>query len=175
MRSDIVITLTGPDRVGIVEEVTGLLLGLNCNIESSRMARLGGEFAVLMLVSVPDGVSADLADTFRTLTDQGYKVTYSLTAQAPESARAGWQSYRIEVEGADHEGIIHEIAQGLSKQGVNIESMETSARPAPTSGTMLFTMIAEVAVPPGLADTDWIELLGEAGAQANVDIEVVTL
>lgn len=175
MRNDIVITLTGPDRVGIVEEVTGLLLGLKCNIESSRMARLGGEFAVIMLVSVPDGASADLADTFRTLTDQGYKVTYSLTAQAPESAHVGWASFRIEVEGADHEGIIHEIAQGLSKQGVNIESMETSARPAPTSGTILFTMLAEVAVPPGLADSDWIELLGEAGAQANVDIEVIAL
>jgi len=173
MRSQIVITLTGPDRVGIVEEITGLLLGLNCNVESSRMARLGGEFAVLMLVTVPDNRAADLAEAFRDLTSQGYKVTYSQTDGT--AARPEWSAYRIEVEGADHEGIIHEIAQGLAKRGVNIESMETSAKPAPTSGTMLFTMVAEVAVPAGLADTDWIDQLSEAGAQANVDIEVVAL
>lgn len=174
MRSEIVITLTGPDRVGIVEEITRLLLGLNCNIENSRMARLGGEFAVLMLVSVPDASAADMAEAFRELTGQGYKVTYSQTVDSA-AERPDWSAYRIEVQGADHEGIIHEIAQGLAKQGVNIESMETSAKPAPTSGTMLFAMIAEVAVPAGLADTDWIDQLGEAGAQANVDIEVVAL
>jgi len=175
MRSEIVITLTGPDRVGIVEEVTGLLLGLNCNVESSRMARLGGEFAVLMLVTVPESREDDLADAFRGLTEQGYKVTYSPTVATQGSVRADWEAFRIEVQGADHEGIIHEIAQGLAQRGVNIESMETSARPAPTSGTMLFTMIAEVVVPPGLADTDWIDQLGEAGHEANVDIEVEAL
>ena len=53
MRTDIVMTLTGPDRVGIVEELTEALLGVRANVETSRMARLGGEFAVLMLVSVP--------------------------------------------------------------------------------------------------------------------------
>ncbi len=54
MRTDIVFTLTGTDRIGIVEEVTGVLLGLEGNVETSRMVRLGGEFALLMLVSLPD-------------------------------------------------------------------------------------------------------------------------
>ena len=175
MCTQLVITLTGPDRVGIVEEITGLLLGLKCNVESSRMARLGGEFAVLMLVTVPDGEPGELAESFRDLAEQGYKVTYSHTIVSEEPTRADWTSFRIEVQGADHEGIIHEIAQGLAAKGVNIESMETSAKPAPTSGTMLFTMVAEVVVPPGLADTDWIDELGEAGALANVDIEVEAL
>ena len=173
MRSDIVITLTGPDRVGIVEEVTGLLLGLDCNVERSRMARLGGEFAVLMLVSVAHASAADLAEAFRVLTDQGYKVTYSVTEPESKAEHTDWTTYRIEVTGADHEGIIHEIAQGLSRQGINIESMETSASPAPTSGAMLFKMIAEVVVPAGLADSDWIAQLDEAGQQANVDVEVI--
>ena len=52
MRSTIVFTLTGSDRVGIVEEVTGVLLGLGGNVETSRMARLGGEFAMLVLLTL---------------------------------------------------------------------------------------------------------------------------
>jgi len=53
MAKDIVLTLTGRDRVGIVEEVTGVLLGLGANVGTSRMTRLGGEFAILSLVSLP--------------------------------------------------------------------------------------------------------------------------
>ena len=53
MPKTFVLTLTGPDRIGFVDEVTGLLLERGGNVETSRMARLGGEFAVLMLVSMP--------------------------------------------------------------------------------------------------------------------------
>lgn len=53
MQTNFVLALTGPDRMGIVDEVMGLLLERGGNVETSRMARLGGEFAVLMLVSMP--------------------------------------------------------------------------------------------------------------------------
>ena len=53
VRTTIVFTLTGTDRVGIVDEVTQMLLDCGGNIETSRMARLGGEFAILVLVSLP--------------------------------------------------------------------------------------------------------------------------
>ena len=75
--------------------------------------------------------------------------------------------------GADHEGIVHEIAQGLSGQGISIESMETGVAEAPVSGTPLFSMTALVVVPPHLGESEWIGVLAEAGNQANVDIEVV--
>ena len=51
MQRNLVLTLTGPDRIGIVEGVTKLLVDRDGNVEMSRMARLGGEFAILMLVS----------------------------------------------------------------------------------------------------------------------------
>ena len=52
-RTNVVFTLTGTDRIGLVDDITELLLALDGNVETSRMARLGGEFAVLMLVSLP--------------------------------------------------------------------------------------------------------------------------
>ncbi len=60
MQTNFILTLTGPDRIGIVDKVTGLLLERGGNVETSRMARLGGEFAVLMLVSMPSERFADL-------------------------------------------------------------------------------------------------------------------
>ncbi len=50
----LIITVTGPDRVGFVEGVTKLIVDNGADVEQSRMAGLGGEFAVLMRVSVED-------------------------------------------------------------------------------------------------------------------------
>lgn len=172
MRIGIVLTLTGPDRVGIVQRVTEVLLGLGANVETSRMARLGGEFAILMFVLMPETRMADIDGAFSDLTDEGYTITTSRTLEAGASSYLGWLPYRIEVQGADHEGIIHEIVAGLAKRGINIESMETGTSPAPISGTPLFTMNALVMVPPGLADVDWTATVAEAASAANVDIEI---
>lgn len=172
MPSTIVFTLTGPDRVGIVEEITSVLLGLGGNIETSRMERLGGEFAMLVLLALPADKVGDLDAALSHLTGQGYKLTTSATDEGAADAFADWVPYQVEVHGADHEGIIHDVAAGISQRGINIESMETGTSRAPVSGVTLFNMSALVLVPPGLADTDWIAALDEAGQRANVDVEV---
>ncbi len=175
MQTSFVLTLTGPDRIGIVDEVTGLLLQRGGNVETSRMARLGGEFAVLMLVSMPSDRFADLESGLGGLGVQGYKITTTPVAQPGIPSRPGWIPYRIEVTGADHEGIIHEVAHYLSGHGISIETVESESTPAPTSGSPLFAMTAEVIVPPGLAGTDWESGLHEVSARLNLDISVVAL
>jgi glycine cleavage system transcriptional repressor len=173
MRTNIVFTLTGPDRIGIVESVTKMFLDHGGNVESSRMARLGGEFAILMLVSLPEERSVGLDRDLDLLVNQGYKVTSTPTK--PTEARPGWLPFRIEVEGADHEGIIHEVSLYLSERGINIESMETGVEYAPVSATPLFTMSAIVAVPPELAAGTWEAALLDTGELLNVDIRVSAL
>jgi len=172
MRTDIVFTLTGPDRVGIVEEVTGVLLGLDGNVETSRMARLGGEFAIIMQASLPDDFVDSVDEAFKHLTDRGYKVTVGRAAQTYADSHLEWCSYRISVEGADHEGIVHEVAQRLAALGISIESMETATVSAPVSGAVLFTMTALIVVPPELAEHEWIGALEEAGHQSSVEVTV---
>jgi len=173
--TSIVLTLTGPDRVGIVEEVTGALLDVGANVETSRMSRLGGEFAVLMLASVPETHTGRVEAALAPLVERGYKVTCAVTQGTYDETRAGWLSYRVDVRGADHEGIIHEIAHGLSQQGISIESAEAGTEEAPISGTPLFTMTALVAVPPEVAEQDWKGTLAEAASVSNVDVEITAI
>jgi glycine cleavage system transcriptional repressor len=172
MQRNFVLTLTGPDRIGIVEQVTGLLLGRGGNVETSRMARLGGEFAVLMFVAMPGDRVAGLDEDLESLIALGYKVTTTLARQTYAEAHPGWLPYRIEVEGADHEGIIHEVARYLSQHGINIESMDSETTPAPLSGAPLFTMTAHVVVPPSLADQGWEAGLASLGSRLNLEIGV---
>lgn len=172
MVRDLVLTLTGPDRIGLVEGVTRLLLERGGNVATSRMARLGGEFAILMLVELPEAKAAGLGEAVEALLGTGYKLTVTDTAEGDEPGRAGWPTYQIEVSGADHEGIIHEVASYLSGRGINIESMDTETAPAPVTGAPLFLMSALVAVPPELDEDDWHDGLDEVADRQNVEIRV---
>jgi glycine cleavage system transcriptional repressor len=172
MPSNVVMTLTGPDRIGIVEDVTEALLEVGGNVGSSRMARLGGEFAIIALVSLPSGSVAEVERALAPLADSGYRVTVGGGVGETGAAKPGWRPYSISVQGADHEGIIHEIAAGLSHNGITIESMETGIAEAPVSGAPLFWMTALVAAPPALDESDWMAQLARAAEQSNVDVEV---
>ncbi|MCL4507369.1 MAG: transcriptional regulator [Chloroflexi bacterium] len=172
MDTKIVFTLTGPDRIGIVEEVTRLLLNRGGNVEASRMARLSSEFAILMLVSIPSEQLPGLEMDLQALIAQGYKVTTTQASQTFAQAHPAWLPYQIEVRGADHEGIVHEIAGYLRQRGINIESMDMEVVHAPVSGSPLFTMKGLVAVPPSLAGQPWEAALDDVGNRLNVDITV---
>jgi glycine cleavage system transcriptional repressor len=172
MHKNFVLTLTGPDRVGIVDRVTGLLFDRGGNVETSRMARLGGEFAMLMLVSMPTERFAGLGADLEALAAEGYKATTTPAGPTYAEAPPGWLPYRIEVHGADHEGIIHEVAHYLSEQGINIESADSETTPAPVSGSPLFAMTARVAVPPDLPGRTWEAGLEEIGRRMNLEIRV---
>jgi glycine cleavage system transcriptional repressor len=172
MRNNLVFTLTGPDRIGIVEEVTQVLLEHDGNVETSRMVRLGGEFAILMLVSIPAEQVTGLSKDVESLIAKGYKVATSQTDQTYADKHRGWLPYQIELQGADHEGIVHEVAHYLSQRGINIEAMDTALVSAPMSGAPLFTMSAEVIVPPDQIEQDWVAALEEVAHHLNVDIKV---
>ncbi|MFN8411283.1 MAG: ACT domain-containing protein [Anaerolineales bacterium] len=171
MAKNVVLTLTGHDKVGLVDNVTNVIVKHRGNVESSRMARLGGEFAMLMLVTVDDKDVSGLDKSFKELRGEGYQI--SLTQTEDDSKKyAGWLPYEIEVEGADHEGIIHEVSHQLALQGINIESMDTGSKPAPMSGTPLFMMKAIVLVPPKLNINDWRDSLETIADNLNVSVKV---
>ena len=92
MDTNIILTFTGADRIGIVEEVTSLLLNRGSNVEVSHMAHLASEFAILMLVSLPSEQLAGLETDLQSLIAQGYKVTTcspKATAKASQNTNTG--------------------------------------------------------------------------------------
>lgn len=175
MPTNIILTLTGPDRVGLVEDVTKRILERGGNVETSRMTRLGGAFAILMLASLPATGLAELERSFEPLVAQGYKLILSQTEGMQAERHAGWTPYQIEVRGADQEGIIHHVAQTLAQRGINIESMDTGTTAAAMSGDPLFSMTALVLAPPSAPREDWQPALDQVGREMNVDIVVSAL
>ena len=172
MKMQMVVTLTGPDRIGLVDRVTQMVLDYHGNVDASKMAHLGGEFAMLMLISVQDSILEKLEQSLNQFKKEGYQLILRQTeTQDPQKYR-GWIPYSLEVHGADHEGIIHHLTHVLATQQINIERMDTEMAQAPMSGTPLFSMSAVIVVPPGLSFQQWRQKLSDIGDELNVSCEL---
>jgi len=142
-----VISTIGRDRPGIVNELSEAVARLGLNIEDSRMAVLGGEFAVLMAVS---GEAAALAELDLHLGERARADDFAYLYRPTESRTpAPSLPYAVRVVAMDHPGIVHGIARFFSSRNVNIRDLETEAEHAAHTGTPIFNLTMTVEVPAG--------------------------
>jgi glycine cleavage system regulatory protein len=142
---DLVLTLIGPDRPGIVEAIAEPIARHGGNWLESRMAHLAGKFAGILRIEVAAAQEAALSAALRGLERDGLKLTIeaSPSGQAPAGARV----LELELMGLDRPGIVREISGALAEHGVNIEELVTDRTTAPMSGELLFRSRARVALP----------------------------
>ncbi len=167
-RSTVVLTIIGEDRPGLVGLLSQTVAELGGNWEESRMARLGGRFAGILLVGIePERVDA-LVDGLQALAGQGVRVTVEPGGEGgvPE----GHRRLRVSLLGQDRTGIIRDISTALASRDVNVESLETQCEEAPMGGGELFRMVAEISVPPSLATGVLRTTLENLGNDLMVDI-----
>lgn len=171
MRKQLVMTASGRDHVGVVEKMAEIIVRFDGNVESSRMVRLGGDFALLMFVTAPEDKIEPLRATLAEVHYTAYDI-HTRLSEVTEPEETSAIPCAITVLGADHMGIIHQISRYLAEQGINIETMTTEVVAAPMSGSPLFTMSAVVKVPPQLDVDDLREALEYIGDDVGVDTKV---
>ena len=141
----LVITASGEDQVGLVDQLSNKVAESGCNIEESRMAVLGEQFAIIMLLSGPWNALSKLEGQMELLGDQlGLTIIHKRTQQREQAQPA--VPYRVEVVAMDHPGIVRNLAAFFSKNGINIEELQTDTYPAPHTGTSMFSVIITVGI-----------------------------
>lgn len=170
-----VITIVGPDQRGLVARITDEIVAHDANIEESRMSRLGGEFAAMMLLSISNGKSQTLLAGLERLNSDRVKVFVKETDLERLKVFEGFVPYEISVVGADHEGIVHHVAEYLAELRCQIDDMETNVTRAPVTGTPLFSMLAEIKTPPEISLQQLRDQLEEIGDRLGVDIDIKLL
>ena len=172
----LVLSALGPDRPGIVAEVTDYLSERGGNVEDSRMAVLGAEFGILLLVSgTGDEIAAIERDVGKIQETTGLQVLVRRTTSPEQYRRAAVIPCAITAEALDHEGIVRAVSRALSRVGVNIVSLETSAYEAPVTGSPLFRMEARVDIPSGIGIAKVRKAMDEVAEAENLDIDVRSL
>jgi glycine cleavage system transcriptional repressor len=169
----VLVTAVGPDRIGLVDRITEILLRHGGNIEESRMARLAGDFAALVLVSVPGSELQALERDLKGLGGESLEIATRQLKPAESAGFEGYLPFMVAVTGADHEGIIQSIASVLHRLKVNIAELESEVVNAPTTGTPLFNMKAVLQVPPDLPVADLEKELRQTGEELGVLVEIV--
>lgn len=143
----LVMTVLAEDQPGLVDLLASLIARHQGNWLESRMARLGGHFAGLLRVEVPDDQEPDLARALRDLQER--KIAVSLHSDSAEAAPAPSTLGSLELVGQDRPGIIQSIGGALARAGVNVEELETSCESAPMTGESLFRASARLQLPQG--------------------------
>jgi glycine cleavage system transcriptional repressor len=134
-----VVTAVGVDRRGIVAALAGVLTDLGCNLEDSTMSLLGGNFAVLLMVALPDGVgpaavesglapvaeAMGLAVSVRAVPAGAERLTGSDVDTAGAVGDEDQAIYAFSVHGADRLGIVRHATEALAAAGGNILDLST--------------------------------------------------
>jgi len=83
--------------------------------------------------------------------------------------------YRLKTWAMDHPGLMQSIAHLLGELGVNIESVDTSLRPAPYTNTPLFEMELIISLPALTPLAGLREALARHCDELNIDWELTAL
>lgn len=145
----LLISAIGPDRTGLVHELTTKVLDCGGNIDESRMATLGQEFATLMLVSGNWHTLAKLESELQTLkTGSAMNISCRRTESMPP--KQDLLPYSVDVVALDAVGIVHAISGFFSSRKITITEMATHCHAAPHTGASVFNMQMIVSVPSNL-------------------------
>jgi glycine cleavage system transcriptional repressor len=168
----LVLTALGPDRPGLVSEIAAAIHGAGANLEDSRMAILGGEFALLLLLS---GTDAAATAVERAAGPLGEKLGLRLISKRTgRGQKKSFLPYRLTVSGFDRPGIVLLVSDILARRGVNVASLESRLAYIPESGTPLFVLEAEVQVPSEVALSELRRELSAQCDEENLDLAFET-
>ena len=170
-RGYVVLTAVGPDRPGLVNDLSALIVGAGANLEDSRMAILGGEFAMILLISGPAG-AIDRVNTIGEQVEGDLGLRCILKETSPPHPPADYLLYRIEVSGADRPGIVQAVAAILANSGINVATLESHLSYAPFSATPMFMLEATLQVPSKTALSDLRNALAATCEEENLDFHL---
>jgi glycine cleavage system transcriptional repressor len=168
-----VVWTLGADRPGIAAAITGPLLELGGNLEDCSMTILSGQFAMVLVVELPDTVEVaaleaalagpaaalDLGLAVRVVGDQA-----GATSPGPRCV--------LSVYGADHPGIVHRFVTLLADAQVNITDLET--RVIGAAADPVYAMVLDVELPADLAVESLQEQVAALATEVGVDATMRT-
>ena len=140
MDTSIILSIIGPDKPGIVSDISKIAKKHSGNIEKSRMIRLGDFFTIMVLITINKNNIKNLNYELNNYSN------YQISIHKLENTLKDITEYThiIHLNGLDSEGIVYKITNELNKLNINIDELETNIQNAPMSGLALFSLTAKI-------------------------------
>ncbi len=167
MEKLLAVTAIGPDRAGLVRDLSEVVTKAGGNISESRMMSLGSEFAVLMLVAGNWHALGKLRDRLEVL-ERGGNLTVTLRDAQPRP-RGECAPYLADIVALDSEGIVLGLSGFFAGRGIEISEMTTRSYNAPHTGAAMFSVQMMVDVPADVHTASLREDFLDYCDQENLD------
>jgi glycine cleavage system transcriptional repressor len=167
------VTIISKDRPGIVADTSEVLFRLGCNIEDSSCTMLGGDFAMILIVShAKPFPKARLTDECRALHERTGLVinVRSLTEEEVCPVKDEGELCLVSVYGSDQPGIVYRVTRELADRQVNITDLNT--RLIGTKEEPVYVLMLEAILPSGMTVEDAGALLATIKEELHVEIGV---
>lgn len=132
------------------------------------MAVLGGEFALIQLVSGSSANIKNLESRLPTLADE-LSLGISCRQTRSRTDTSDKLPYYVEVIAMDHPGIVQTVAAFFSARGINIEEMNTGSYAAAHTGTPMFSLEMSVAIPASTGVSSLKQQFADFCDELNLD------
>jgi glycine cleavage system regulatory protein len=125
MSTSIVLTVIGEDHPGIVESLSEVLAEHDGNWTQSSMSSLAGQFAGILLATVPEANADACIAALEALESKGLRVVHDITRVLAQH-RVNVQELETEVESASMSGgaLFKATARLLVPEGVDLRQLE---------------------------------------------------
>jgi glycine cleavage system transcriptional repressor len=167
------VTIISKDRPGIVADTSEVLFRLGCNIEDSSCTMLGGDFALILIISHKAPFSKSrLSDEFKALQERTGLVVNLRTLNEDELApvKDEGELCLISVYGSDQPGIVYRVTKALAESKVNITDLNT--RLIGTKEAPVYVLMLEAILPSGMTVDSTSQMLEFLRTELNVEIGV---
>jgi glycine cleavage system transcriptional repressor len=146
MKQHLAISAIGNDRIGMVHELTRVITECGGSIAESRMAALGAEFAMLLLVNGNWHALARIESELTRLAETD-GLSVHLKRTEPKGPRADMLPYSIDIVSLDQAGIVAGLSGFFSSRGIDISEVSTRGYAAAHTGAPMFAVQMIISVP----------------------------
>jgi len=161
-----IVSLSGHDRPGIVAELSTELSEMKGNVEESRMTILGGDFAVMMLVSGIDGelMFDKLQHKFPSFLVNARETSPQASFQQPAKILT------VTLEGPDQVGVVSKLTKIFADFDVSVRDLDTDTSSAPFAGYKIFSLKAVIGLPINTDMKEFNERLKQFEDDCGIDL-----
>jgi len=168
----ILITVSGLDKRGLVSALSKVVAEHSGNWLEGRMANLAGNFIGILRVEIGEDHQKDLLASLETLNDAGLTVSWQPAIGDNENALPEGRDVVLDIMGQDHVGIVRDITQVLTQNGISVQSLDTTLEEASMAGGMVFHAKVHLRLPNHLSRDDLHEKLESISDSLHVEVEL---
>lgn len=161
-----IVTVTVPDRVGIVHAVTGAIRDRRGNILELSQTVMRGYFTLILAVAFEDEITPDELREAVAESAPRHDLTVSVLPDdgPPATPVPGGERFILTVLGPDRPGNVHGIAGCLARRGVNIVDLY-----ARSDDGGRFSLVMEAFLPPDLPPSEVRAELDDFGRDLGLE------